>query len=94
MNPLLFCRIIGFALGIVVMIYRRALWALLSVARVPLRVRVPLGAAAAVMLFWGPFLPLLFRTEAPVLVRVGAVFAVGIGAAISASRWSTRVTRR
>lgn len=94
MNPLLFYRIIGFALGIVVMLYRQALWALLSVARVPLHVRVPLGAAAAVMLFWAPFLPLLFRTDAPVIVRVGALLAVAIGAAISASRWATRVARR
>lgn len=94
MNPLLFYRIIGFALGIVVMLYRQALWTLLSVVRVPLRVRVPVGAAGAVLLFWGPFLPLLFRTDAPVVVRAGAVFAVTIGAAVSASRWSARVVRR
>ena len=94
MNPLIFFRVIRLALGMVVMLYRQALWLVLSLLRVPPRVHIPVGAGAAVVLFWAPFLPLLFGTDAPTLVRVGAVLAVVLGAYVSAARWSSRLVRR
>lgn len=67
-------------------LYRALIWRVLNSLRVPLAITAPLGAAAAVVLFWGP-LALLVPFSVPALALIAVWGAVALGAMFSAVRW-------